>query len=138
MDRFIRAHESMYKIALKEIRAGKKQSHWMWFIFPQLKSLGRSDMAIHYGISDIEEAKEFLKNDYLRNNLIEISTALLELESNNAVAIFGRTDTMKLCSSMTLFFEADPENEVFKKVLDKFFCGIKDNKTIKLLREKTC
>ena len=128
----------MYKIALKEIRAGKKQSHWMWFIFPQLKSLGRSDMAIHYGISDIEEAKEFLKNDYLRNNLIEISTALLELESNNAVAIFGRTDTMKLCSSMTLFFEADPENEVFKKVLDKFFCGIKDNKTIKLLREKTC
>lgn len=134
LDRFIDAQKESYKTALEEIKAGEKQSHWMWFIFPQLKGLGMSYMANCYGIRNLEEAKEYLKNDYLRNNLLEISEALLELESDDATKIFGTPDDIKLRSSMTLFALISSEGSIFHKVLDKFFTGSFDEKTIELLK----
>lgn len=136
LDRFIKAQRESYKTALEEIKAGEKQSHWMWFIFPQLKGLGMSYMANYYGIKNLEEAKEYLKKDYLRGNLIEISEVLLDLESDNATEIFGTPDDMKLHSSMTLFAIASGRDSVFHKVLNKFFHGSYDAKTLSLIGEQ--
>ncbi len=136
LNRFIIAQEETYKLALKEIKNGYKESHWIWFIFPQLKDLGRSDTALYYGIKDLKEAKKYLENDYLRANLIEISEALLKLD-DNITDILGYPDDLKVKSCMTLFYYADSSIEVFKKVIDKFYNGEFDNNTIKII-EKDC
>ena len=136
LNRFIIAQEETYKLALKEIKNGYKESHWIWFIFPQLKDLGRSDTALYYGIKDLKEAKNYLENDYLRANLIEISEALLKLD-DNITDILGYPDDLKVKSCMTLFYYADSSIEVFKKVIDKFYNGEFDNNTIKII-EKDC
>ena len=133
LDRFLKAQKAFYKEALEEIRQGQKQSHWMWFIFPQIIGLGRSETAQYYSIKNLQEAKDFLDDEVLGANLREISEVLLKVDSNNAEEVMGWPDDMKLKSSMTLFLEADPECEVFQKVLHKFFDGKKDQKTLEIL-----
>lgn len=105
----------------------------MWYIFPQIQGLGKSSISKFYAINNLDEAKAFLNNSYLGNNLIEISKALLELDIYDAREIFGRPDDMKLKSSMTLFARACENNEVFLAVLDKYFNGKQDYLTIKIL-----
>ena len=133
LDRFIRAQEYNYSDALKEIKNGKKISHWMWYVFPQIKGLGKSDTAKWYAIKDLQEAKDYLNNEILSNRLEQICKALLELDCNDAYKIFGSPDDMKLKSSMTLFEIAAPENKIFKRVLDKYFNGERDQKTIEII-----
>lgn len=134
LSRFVKAQQEDYQCALSEIKAGQKRSHWMWYIFPQIIGLGRSSTSEYYAIRDFGEAKAFLEDAYLGGNLVEICKALLELDSNNATKIFGRPDDMKLKSSMTLFACADgDENSIFMKVLDKFFDGQSDRRTMQIL-----
>ena len=133
LERFLQAQEGDYAAALAEIRAGRKRSHWIWYIFPQLKGLGRSMTAEYYGIRDLAEAREYLAHPVLRQRLIEISEALLGLPSNDADEVMGFPDNLKLRSSMTLFALADPSCPVFRQVLDKFFGGRPDERTKELL-----
>ncbi len=133
LSRFLSAQSTAYPIALAEIRNGRKQSHWMWYIFPQLKGLGRSAMSEYYGIQDLEEAKAFLNDPCLGANLREISGALLQLGTKDARAVMGRPDDRKLKSSMTLFHMAAPGEPVFHDVLEKFFQGKPDWRTINML-----
>ena len=135
--KFLDAQKDSYDRALAEIKNGRKSSHWIWYIFPQLKILGRSKTAVYYGIENLDEAKEYLKDEILRSRLLEISQALLELESNDSVKVMNsRIDSVKLQSSMTLFHLADPTCEVFKKVLDKFFAGEFDINTVNFCNEE--
>ena len=133
LSRFVKAQETDYERALSEIRSGHKRSHWIWYIFPQIAGLGFSSTAQYYAIKDRKEAEEYLKNDLLRERLVEISEALLQLESNDAGDVMGYPDDLKLRSSMTLFHEVAPETDVFQKVLDKYFEGMPDQRTIELL-----
>ncbi len=105
----------------------------MWFIFPQLKALGRSSTALHYGIADIDEAKAYIAEPYLRENLIGITKALLSLEESNPSIVMGYPDDLKLCSCMTLFEIAAPDVPEFGMVLDKFYGGKRDQNTIRIL-----
>lgn len=131
---FLEAQENIYIQALTEIKSGKKQSHWMWYIFPQIKGLGHSSTSQFYGINNIVEAKEYLIHPILGARLREISNVLHESDKSDAFEIFGSPDFMKLKSSMTLFAIAtDEENNVFKKVLDKFFNSSYDRRTLELL-----
>jgi uncharacterized protein (DUF1810 family) len=132
LERFIDAQERSYQIALSEIKNGKKQSHWMWYIFPQVQGLGFSDTSKFYAIKNIDEAKEFLLHPVLGNRLVNLCNELLKLESDNANSIFGSPDDLKLKSSMTLFSSLNI-NPVFQMVLDKFFNGTGDNKTLELI-----
>ncbi len=136
--RFVKAQAGPfgYDRALAEIRAGRKQSHWMWYIFPQLAGLGRSETARYYGIRDLSEAAAYLAHPLLGPRLREISAALLELESSDALAVMGSPDHLKLHSCMTLFLAADPAAEVFRQVLDKFYQGRPDGRTLGLLGQK--
>jgi uncharacterized protein (DUF1810 family) len=120
--RFVEAQEYMYNLALEEVRNGKKRSHWIWYIFPQLKGLGFSYSSMYYGIDGVEEAKAYLKHPVLGNRLREITTALLELESLDVIDIFGRTDAMKVRSCMTLFNNVS-DDDLFKRILDKYYNG---------------
>ena len=133
LSRFHKTQEKEYETALSEIRSGKKRSHWMWYIFPQLKGLGYSDMADYYGVSGIDEAKAYLADPLLKGRLVEIASALLGVESDNPREVMGSPDNLKLRSCMTLFAMADPEEEIFRKVLDKFFNGEMDKKTMMML-----
>ena len=136
LERFIKAQKQDYERALKEIKNGKKLTHWIWYIFPQIKGLGYSEISKYYGIDDLAEAKAYLQNEYLRNNLLEITTALLNLDSNNPTEILGYPDDLKVKSCMTLFNYADESILIFKKVIDKYYNGEFDNKTIALIKEK--
>lgn len=133
LSRFIKAQNRDFYIALEEIKCGRKEGHWMWYIFPQLVGLGSSFVSNYYGINDMEEAKAFLANSFLRKNLLEICDALLSLETNDPLQILDYPDNLKLCSSMTLFAATEPSYPVFQQVLDKFFEGKKDKKTLELL-----
>jgi len=128
VDRFVKAQEESYGQALTEIKNGRKRSHWMWYIFPQLKGLGRSETARYYGIANRQEAKAYMADPLLGSRLLEISGELLKLESHDANAVFGQPDDVKLKSSMTLFYLVDG-NPTFKAVLDKFFDGQMDEVT---------
>lgn len=134
LQRFHKAQIFDYPVALGEIKNGRKESHWMWYIFPQLKELGYSSTAKYYGLTK-DEAKAYLNDEILKSRLLEISQVLLELKSNDATEIFGYPDDLKLNSCMTLFSEIAPEIEVFNKVLEKFFSGKKDDKTLELLEK---
>jgi uncharacterized protein (DUF1810 family) len=133
LQRFIDAQESVYPLALEEIKNGRKQSHWMWFIFPQIQGLGFSATSKLYAIKDNQEAEAFLKHPLLGSRLITISNELLKLNSNDAHTIFGSPDDMKLQSSMTLFSSLKNADPVFDLVLQKFFKGIKDRNTLQRL-----
>lgn len=133
INRFIEAQERDFEIALLEIQSGKKRSHWMWYIFPQIKGLGISAAAEYYGINGIWEGKAYLNDNYLKNNLLKICNALLQIESNNANEVMGYPDNLKLKSSMTLFNYIDPSEKVFKEVLNKFYNGEIDNRTLEII-----
>ena len=136
LDRFLKAQERMYPVVLKEIKKGEKESHWMWYIFPQLRGLGKSQMAYTYGINGIEEAKAYLAHPVLSARLIEICEALLEHKGEDIEDILGDIDAIKLCSSMTLFAHISDNSSVFYQVLDYFYEGIIDNHTIKLINQR--
>ena len=131
--RFISAQKQDYLTALEEIRRGRKRSHWMWYIFPQLRGLGMSSTSYFYGIESLEEARAFLDDPYLGGNLREISQALLSLDTGDARSVMGSPDDLKLRSSMTLFSLAAPEEPVFKKVPEKFYRGVQDPATLRIL-----
>lgn len=133
LQRFLDAQERDFGVALAEIKRGRKLSHWMWYIFPQIAGLGFSETARFYAIKDKTEAENYLSHDVLGKRLIEISSALMEIEGKTANQIFGSPDDMKLKSSMTLFGALDAANPVFQKVLDKYFGGAKDLRTIEIL-----
>ena len=134
LERFLKAQDKDYEQALQEIKKGRKTSHWIWYIFPQIAGLGFSSTSKYYSIKDKNEAIEYLKNNTLKNRLIEICEALLSLESDDATYVMGYPDDLKLKSSMTLFSEVS-DIDVFKKVLDKFYNGEKDEMTILLLNK---
>jgi len=133
LNRFLTAQERTCHTALSEIRAGRKRSHWMWFIFPQLKGLGYSSNAVYYGIDDLSEAADYLNHPLLGVRLIEISRALLALSGNNATEVMGSPDDMKLRSSMTLFANVPDADPVFGQVINKYFEGEQDSRTVTLL-----
>lgn len=134
LNRFTKAQQRDYQTALSEMRQGRKMSHWMWYIFPQIAGLGMSSTAQFYSIVDLEEAKDFLNDDYLGQNLLEISEVLLQNPSSDARYVMGWPDDMKLRSCMTLFDIADEgKHDVFKKVLQKYFNGEADERTLELI-----
>ncbi len=133
LERFVSAQTHSYDDALREVRAGRKRSHWMWYIFPQIAGLGMSSTAQYYAIDDLEEAAAYLLHPVLGPRLLEISRALLTLDTDDAGAVFGWPDELKLRSSMTLFACAAPEEPVFQAVLDKFYGGMKDPRTLEIL-----
>ena len=136
LSRFHRAQARDYDRALSEIRAGNKRSHWIWYIFPQIRGLGYSSTAQFYAIEDLGEAKAYLADPVLRERLLEISGALLGLESSDPSAVMGYPDDLKLRSSMTLFSLAEPENPVFPAVLRKFFHGERDERTVAIVERE--
>lgn len=135
LSRFLTAQDSysQYKTALEEIRNGRKRSHWMWFVFPQLKGLGHSYNADYYGIAGADEARAYWLHPMLRDRLREITEALLLLDGLSARQIFGEVDAMKLRSSMTLFWKVT-EEKLFRKVLDKYYEGKMCDSTLEMLR----
>lgn len=135
LKRFRDAQDSgnAYKNALKEVGNGLKEGHWMWYIFPQLRGLGRSDLASYYGIIGKGEAKAYLADKVLGSRLREICNSLIQVRGKSAADIFGPIDTMKLRSSMTLFYLASGKEEVFRKVLAKYFDEKLDDKTVGML-----
>ena len=135
LSRFLKAQERDYAQALREIQSGRKRSHWMWYIFPQIQGLGFSSTAQFYAIENLQEAKDYLAHPVLGARLKEISSALLQLDGLTASEIFGYPDDLKLRSSMTLFRLADLDCEVFQAVLDKYYDGEADNKTIRIVQE---
>lgn len=134
LSRFHQAQRRDYAAALAEIRAGRKRSHWIWYIFPQIAGLGFSSTSQYYAIRNLDEARAYLKDETLRAHLLEISRALLELDSSDASAVMGYPDDLKLRSSMTLFELAEPECPVFGAVLEKFFGGRRDERTVALVK----
>lgn len=134
LDRFYYPQAQSYSAALCEIQLGRKRSHWMWYIFPQLRGLVHSRLAMFYGIADIGEAQAYLADPVLGPRLLEISRALLDLPTNDPLAVLGSPDNLKLRSCMTLFREADPTQPVFQAVLDKFYGGEPCHRTLAMLQ----
>lgn len=133
LKRFITAQKAVFQTAIAELQNGRKESHWMWYIFPQIQGLGFTETSKFYAIKNLQEAKEFLNHRVLGPRLVLISSVLLDSPLKDAHKIFGSPDDLKLHSSMTLFSEVPDADPVFKKVLDKFFESRKDNKTLKML-----
>ena len=133
LDRFLDAQRGDYAAALAEVRRGRKTSHWMWYIFPQIAGLGQSSTARYYSIRDLEEAREYYAHPVLGQRLREISGVLLDLRGSDPVAVFGGIDSMKLKSSMTLFAMAAPDDPLFRQVLDKYYGGEQDALTLRIL-----
>lgn len=135
LQRFVDAQDDdgTYESALRELRDGRKRSHWMWFIFPQLAGLGQSPASRRYAISSLEEARAYVEHPVLGPRLEECARALLQRTGGSARDIFGGIDAMKLRSSMTLFHRADPDNALYGEVLDRYFGGELDSATDRLL-----
>jgi uncharacterized protein (DUF1810 family) len=133
LKKFLDAQNQVYLKALSEIKEGKKNSHWMWYIFPQIKGLGSSETAKFYAITDLEEAAAFLSHPVLGKHLIEIAEEVLNLNGKTATQIFGTPDDMKLRSCMTLFANVKNANPIFQKVLAKYFNGLPDDLTLQFL-----
>ena|ERR1035437_4416772 len=133
LSRFIEAQQEVYQTALKELQNGRKQTHWMWFIFPQLSALGKSSTALYYGICGMDEARAYLRQSLLRERLEGCVEAVLKSGESNPKELFGFPDHLKFHSSLTLFAKADPENKLFKDALEKFYHGLNDQETEKIL-----
>ena len=131
IDRFIKMQELYYEIALSEIKDGYKRTHWIWYIFPQLKGLGQSYNSEYYGLDSVDEVIEYMKNPYLRNNMIEILYKLDDSIEN----IFGYPDYLKLNSCMTLFEYSIQGEKIFGKIIDKFYNGKRDRVTLEMLEK---
>ena len=134
LQRFIAAQEGIYSQALAEIKSGQKRSHWMWFIFPQIEGLGFSSMSQRYAIKNIDEAKAYLNHPVLGRRLRECAEAVLGVEGRSVAEIFGSPDDMKLRSCVTLFSTVSNPGSVFHRVLQKYFQGVADPKTLQRLR----
>ena len=134
--RFIKAQERTHASALRELKNGYKSSHWSWWEIPQIIGLGMTSTSRQYAIRDLAEAKEYLANKILRAHLLELCDALLSLETNDAEYVMGYPDNLKLRSCMTLFQAADPDCGTFQAVLDKFFGGKPDEKTLRILKNQ--
>ena len=135
LSRFTKAHEYNFNTALREIRGGRKRSHWMWFIFPQIQGLGFSSTARYYAIESLGEAAAFLHDPCLGGHLIEISEALLTLPTDDAGEVFGYPDNLKLRSCMTLFAKVENAPPVFREVLQKYYGGSEDERTNEILNK---
>jgi uncharacterized protein (DUF1810 family) len=133
LERFMDAQQNSFAPAFSEIQNGKKRTHWMWYIFPQIRGLGFSETSKYYAVRGLEEADAFLQHPVLGRRLITICQALLDLPDNNAHTIFGTPDDLKLQSSMTLFASVAHASPVFQSVLDKFFNGKMDSRTSAIL-----
>jgi uncharacterized protein (DUF1810 family) len=133
LSRFVDAQQGVYETALAEIRGGRKRSHWMWFIFPQVKGLGSSAMARRFAIGSLAEAKAYLDHPVLGPRLLECVEALTALEGRTASEVFGFPDDMKLRSSATLFALASPAGSVFERLLDQYYAGEHDERTMALV-----
>lgn len=133
LQRFLDAQQEDYGQALAEVKNGKKRSHWIWYIFPQLKGLGMSYNSQYYGISGREEAKAYLEHPVLGARLREITKALLDQHDVSVQKIFGSLDAMKVLSSMTLFREVGTDDDLFSQVIDKYYQGIPDWRTVEKL-----
>lgn len=131
LDRFVEAQAGVWAQALAELKAGRKTSHWMWFVFPQIAGLGRSETARFYAISDVTEARAYLAHPLLGARLREAAAALLAHRGRSAEAVLGGIDAIKLRSSMTLFEAVAPDEPVFAAVLDAFFSGQRDPETVR-------
>lgn len=134
LERFLQAQESSYALALAEMKAGEKRSHWMWFIFPQIAGLGNSSNANYYAIKSSKEAAAYLQHEILGQRLIEISKVVLDIAGKSAFQIFDHPDYLKFKSCMTLFATLPNTEPVFEKLLDKFFDGKKDEMTLYILQ----
>ncbi len=133
LERFVEAQADVYADVVNELRGGQKRSHWMWFIFPQMKGLGRSAMALHYGIGSLEEATAYVRHPVLGTRLKECVELVNRIEGRTAREIFGSPDDMKFRSSMTLFARAAEDDTVFCAALKKYFGGKADPLTEELL-----
>jgi uncharacterized protein (DUF1810 family) len=133
LDRFIGAQGNSFEAALAEIKAGKKRTHWMWYIFPQISGLGQSETSKYYSIQSIDEAVSFLQHPVLGKRLMLVCDALVGLETDDAHAIFGSPDDLKLKSCMTLFSSLQNADAIFERVLARFFRGSKDIRTLEIM-----
>ncbi|MCC7349263.1 MAG: DUF1810 domain-containing protein [Phycisphaerales bacterium] len=133
LDRFVRAQEPAYAQALAEIKAGRKRSHWMWFIFPQVAGLGFSSTSRHFAIQNLAEVRAYLRHPLLGPRLIECVEAALSVDGRSAYDIFGSSDDLKLRSCATLFACVSPAGSVFEQLLEKYFQSHRDDKTLHLL-----
>lgn len=136
IERFVSAQQNVFQTALEEIKNGKKESHWMWYIFPQIRGLGFTDYNVYYGIKNLNEAEQYLNDPILGNRLIEISEAVFRQQGKTALEIFGKPDERKFRSCMTLFSQIPNANPIFQKVLEKYYKGLNDEKTISMLSEQ--
>jgi uncharacterized protein (DUF1810 family) len=133
LERFVCAQQAVYPAVLDELRSGRKTSHWMWFVFPQLAGLGRSETSRYFGIASLEEARAYLAHHVLGARLRECAGLVLAARATAAEQIFGSVDARKLRSSMTLFHRADPDEPLFAQVLERYFDGLPDEATDELL-----
>lgn len=137
LERFVLAQQVNYEDALREMRCGRKQTHWMWYIFPQLRGLGRSVMSMQYGLDGLEEARAYLAHPVLGPRLLECCEAVLKADSNDPWEVFGSPDDLKFCSCLTLLALAAPSVPIFEQLLDKFYGGQKDLRTIQILNRRS-
>jgi uncharacterized protein (DUF1810 family) len=136
LSRFLSVQQNIFAQVVKELRNGKKTSHWMWFIFPQIEGLGHSSTSKYYSIKNINEAKEYIDHPILGMRLLECCNIILKIDGKTASDIFGYPDDIKLRSSLTLFHSIAPEHKVFADVLKKYFASDQDEKTISILRKR--
>ena len=136
LQRFVDAQEHVYTRALSEIQSGRKRSHWMWFIFPQIDGLGASSMSRRYAIRSVAEAKAYLAHPLLGPRLLESAEAVLAVETTSALELFGSPDDMKLRSCATLFASVSSEDSVFSQLINKYFDGKPDDRTLQLIAKK--
>lgn len=132
-EHFVTAQDPVYAQVLAELHAGRKQTHWMWFIFPQLRALGRSATAIRYGIADLAEARAYLMHPVLGARLLECTGIVVGITGRTAHEVFGSPDDLKLRSSMTLFAHAAEDAAPFRRVLERYYDGVEDAVTVGLM-----
>lgn len=133
LQRFVDAQDGVYDVVIAELRSGRKRGHWIWFVFPQLRGLGRSPTALHYGIASLDEARAYLAHELLGRRLRECARLVAAIDGRSVEDIFGYPDDLKVRSSMTLFARATDDNADFVAVLDKFYGGAEDPLTVGLL-----
>ncbi|KRB58031.1 DUF1810 domain-containing protein [Flavobacterium sp. Root186] len=137
LTRFLDAQNKLYLTAYSELKKGKKETHWMWFIFPQIKGLGKSDIAKYYAIADLEEAQAYLNHPILAKHLVEIAQLLLNFKKKSIESILGDLDARKLRSSLSLFSQVENANPIFQELLDTFYSGHLDPVTLTIAQELT-
>jgi uncharacterized protein (DUF1810 family) len=135
LKRFVDAQAPVYRSVVDELRGGRKRSHWMWFVFPQLRGLGSSPMAARYGIVSLDEARTYLRHDLLGPRLRECTQLVNQVQGRSIAEIFGSPDDLKLCSSMTLFARATDDNQDFVALLNKYYDGQEDQLTVARLTD---